>query len=239
MNGPAAPTPLEALGLLASDQVEPSVRWTALPWSARILDMLSSYLPLLLMGLMALGSWWLVKNAPSDDAPRAAPPPRHEADYTMRQFAIQRFTADGPLRARIEGQALRHFPDTDTFEIDRPSVRAYTLDGSVTVASAVRALSNADATEVQLLGDAQVTREPTAADEGLSFRGDFLHAFLKTERLRSHLPAVVTRGGTIIRAAAFDYDNLDRTVNMTGGVRATFAAPGMRVRGPAAPAPAP
>lgn len=241
MSGPTAAAPLEALGLQASEPREPASRWTALPWPARLLDTLSAYLPLLLMGLMALGSWWLVKNTPGDEAPRAAPPPRHEADYAMQRFDVQRFTPEGALRARIEGEVLRHYPDTDTFEIERPAVRAYALDGGVTVASALRALSNADATEVQLLGDARVTRDPTASDEGLSFRGEFLHAFLKTEQVRSHLPATVTRGGTVIRAAAFEYDHLDRTVQMHGGVRASFAAPSARSRAapsaPSAPAP--
>ena len=215
--------PLEVLGA-----PPPQTRSTALPWPARLLDTLSSYLPLLSMGLLALGSWWLVKNTPLPEVPRAAPPPRHEPDYTMRQFSSQRFATAGPLRARIEGEALHHFPDTDTFEIEHPRVRAYSVDGGATAGSARRALSNADASEVQLFGDAQVTRAATASDDGLSFRGEFLHAFLKTEQLRSHLPATVTRGGTVIRADAFSYDNLERTVSMTGRVRASFAAPGAR-----------
>ena len=206
---------------------EPQVRWTALPWPARLADTLSSYLPLLLMGALALGSWWLVKNTPMPEAPRAERPLRHEADYTMHRFLIQRFTPEGPLRAQIEGEALRHYPDTDTFEIEQPRVRAYASGGGQTSGRALRALSNADATEVQLLGDAQVTRAATATDEGLRFRGEFLHAFLKSEQLRSHLPATVSRGGTVIRADAFNYDHLDRTVSMTGRVRASFAAPGV------------
>lgn len=228
MTSPSVLEPLEVLGDLLSTAREPQARWTALPWPARLLDALSSYLPLLLMGLLALGSWWLVKNTPLPEAPRAAQPLRHEPDYTMRQFSIQRFAPEGPLRAQIEGEALRHYPDTDTFEIEQPRVRAYAPGGGATAGSARHALSNADATEVQLLGDAQVTRTATAGDEGLSFRGEFLHAFLKTEQVRSHLPATVTRGGTVIRADAFSYDNLDRTVSMTGRVRASFAAPGAK-----------
>lgn len=228
MTSPSVLEPLEALGELLPSTREPQTRWTALPWPARLLDALSSYLPLLLMGLLALGSWWLVKNTPLPETPRATPPPRHEPDYAMHQFSIQRFAPEGPLRAKIEGDVLRHYPDTDTFEVERPRVRAYAPGGGVTSGRARRALSNADATEVQLLGDAQVTREATASEMGISFRGEFLHAFLKTEQVRSHLPATVTRGGTVIRADAFSYDNLDRTVTMTGRVRASFPAPDVR-----------
>ncbi len=231
--------PLEALGELLPSAREPQTRWTALPWPARLADTLSSYLPLLLMGLLALGSWWLVKNTPLPEVPRAAPPPRHEPDYAMHQFSIQRFAPEGPLRAQIEGDVLRHYPDTDTFEVEQPRIRAYAPGGEVTSGSARSALSNADATEVQLLGDAQVTRAATASEDGITFRGEFLHAFLKTEQVRSHLPATVTRGGTVIRADAFSFDNLDRTVSMTGRVRASFAAPGMKARPGAQPGSSP
>ncbi len=231
--------PLEALALPPPVASEAAKRYTALPWPARVVDAVAAYLPLLVMALLALGSWWLVKNTPLAEGPRPTVAPRHEADYTMRDFSVRRFTPEGPLRAQIEGDVLRHYPDNDTLEIERPSVRAYSADGGITLATARRALSNADATEVQLLGDAQVIRGATATDEGLTFRGEFLHAFLKTEQLRSHLPVTVTRGGTVIRADAFSYDNLDRSVALTGRVRASFAAGGAQPGRALKPSPTP
>lgn len=222
MSTPTAERPLEALGLQALDDAAP--RWNGQPWHVRLLDTLSSYLSLLMMALLALGSWWLVKNTPLVDVQRVETPPTHEPDYTMRTFQVQRFTPQGTLRAQIDGDTLRHFPDTDTFEVDNPKVRAWASDGGVTDASAKRALSNADASEVQLFGDARITRVPTATDEGLSFRGEFLHAFLKAERVRSNQPATFTRGAAVIRADSFTYDNIERIVEMKGHVRATFPA---------------
>lgn len=224
MNPQGVLEPLEAIApLQGAAQAGP--RWQALPWPARVVDSLASYLPLLVMALLALGSWWLVRNTPLPEVARAPAPVRHEADYTMERFSVQRFAAEGQLRAQIEGETLLHFPDTDTLEIERPTVRAHSPDGSLLLASAQRALSNSDASEVQLLGDARITRHATAAgDEGLTFRGEFLHAFLKTEQLRSHLPVTVTRGGTVIRADGFEYDHLQRVVVMSGRVRASFAS---------------
>jgi lipopolysaccharide export system protein LptC len=227
MNSDGVLEPLEALAPLQGEpRAAAQARWQALPWPARVLDALGSYLPMLTMGLLALGSWWLVKNTPLPEEPRAAAPLRHDPDYTMHGFSVQRFTPEGALRAQIEGETLRHFPDTDTLEVERPIVEAYSPDGSMTLARAERALSNADASEVQLLGNAHVTRNPaTPGEEPLSFRGEFLHAFLKTEQLRSHLPVTVARGGSVIRADSFDYDHLTRTVTMKGHVRATFTSP--------------
>lgn len=224
-----AEAPLEPLGLQALDDGAP--RYAGQPWHARLLDTLSSYLSLLMMALLAVGSWWLVKNTPLVEIPREKAPLTHEPDYTMREFLVQRFTPQGTLRAQIEGDALRHYPDTDTFEIDNPKVRAFAPDGGITDASANRALANADASEVQLFGDARVTRQPTATEEKLTFRGEFLHAFLKTERVRSNQPVTFTRGAAVIRADSFSYDNVERIVEMKGHVRATFPPGSMKLRG--------
>src|SRR5207237_216557 len=85
-------------------------------------------------------------------------------------------------------------------EIDNVRLRAIAPDGHVTLANARRALSNGDGSEVQLLGGAHVVREGLNGDEPVEFRGEFLHAFLTTERVRSHLPVVVTHGGAEVQA---------------------------------------
>ena len=66
-------------------------------------DRLSIYLPVLLMGLLALGTWWLVRNAPQVQEPRPASAPRHEPDYVMKGFSIQSFDASGRPAKRGSG----------------------------------------------------------------------------------------------------------------------------------------
>jgi len=194
-----------------------------MPWHARVLDVVSSYLPLLLMGLLALSTWWLVSNTPLPEGERVAAPLRHEPDYTMTQFMVQRFAPDGSMRAQIEGDMLRHYPDTDTLEIDNVRLRAVAPSGRVTLATARRAVASGDGSEVQLQGGARVTREASGADGAIDFRGEFLHAFINTERVRSHLPVTVRSGGSEMRADALDYDHRVRELRLSGRVRATFA----------------
>ena len=201
----------------------PQAERQRLPWTSRVVDTVSTYLPVLLMAVLALGTWWLVKNTPVLDNERQVAPPRHEPDYTMRQFTVQRFAAAGALRVQIEGDELRHYPDNDTLEIDNPRIRATGPDGRITLASAKHALSNGDGSEVQLSGAARVVREAHDDDEALEFRGEFLHAFLATERVRSHLPVIVTQGATEIRADGMSYDNLSRIVEFKGRVRAVLS----------------
>lgn len=208
--------------------VAPARPAALLRWPRRIVDAASSYLPLMLMAILALGTWWLVKNTPLFENARPTAPLTHEPDYTMSQFMVQRFGPDGAMRVQIEGDEMRHYPDTDTLEIDNPRIRAIGADGQVSLATAKRAVSNADGSEVQLSGGAQVTRLATPNEVAIEFRGEFLHAFLRAERVRSHLPVVVTQGATQIRAEGMAYDHLAGVLDFKGKVRAVFTSPGAR-----------
>jgi len=213
---------LQPLDLPPARAVPPRPRQ---PWHWRLGQLLSAYLPLVLMALLALATWWLVQNTPRADAPRADAPARHEPDYTMQGFMLQRFSADGRLRVQVEGQQMHHYPDTDTLEIDRVTIRALSPDGSVTRATARRALTNSDASEVQLLGSARVVREEASAAPRLEFQSEFLHAFFKTEQVRSHLPVLLRQGASELRVGAIDYDNLTRSARFGAPVSAQFDMP--------------
>ena len=190
----------------------------AMPWHLRLRDVVSSYLPLLLMTLLALATWWLVKNSPQPLVAVDVRPLSSEPDYTMTQFALERFDADGRLKVRIEGQRLCHFPATDRIEIDDAQIRAYAPDGRVTLATARRALGNGDGSEVQLLGGAEVTALD-ASGLPLVMRGEFLHVFLLTERIKSHLPVFVQQTGAELRASGLEYDNATRRLDLKGPLR--------------------
>jgi lipopolysaccharide export system protein LptC len=195
------------------------------PLSWRIGQFVSAYLPLILMALLALATWWLVRNTPRPDEPREAVAARHEPDYLMSGFTLQRFSADGRLRVQVQGTQMRHYPDTNTLEIDEPTIRATAVDGSVTVATARRALSNGDASEVQLQGGARVVRQATASAPAIEFESEFLHAFLATERVKSHLPVLLRQGSSEMRVAWLEYDHLARSAKMGGPIKARFEAP--------------
>ena len=54
-------------------------------------DRLAVYLPLLLMGLMAMTTYWLVRNTPIAAEAESETPPRHVPDYFMRDFSVKVF----------------------------------------------------------------------------------------------------------------------------------------------------
>ena len=84
-----------------------------------------------------------------------------------------------------------------------------------------QAIANGDATEVQLLGGARV-RSVTPAGVPVELDSEFLHAFMDTERVQTHLPVQVRHGTNEIRAGGLDFDNLAQRLDLLGPMRGTF-----------------
>lgn len=198
------------------------------PWLWRLQSLVSNYLPLLLMALLASGTWWLVKNTPLLGEPGEPAPPRHVPDYRMANFEIQRIGADGRLNVQIAGNELRHYPDTDTIEIDQVRLRAVAPDGSLAIAQAKRAISNGDGSDLQLIGDVHLRRLPPGSGENapaqLEMRGEFLQALANSEILRSHLPVTIRQGGATLNTQNFEYRHLTGQVSFTGRSQGQIAS---------------
>lgn len=213
MPSPAAPTPGRA--------------------ATRLWDRASIYLPVLLMGLMALASYWLLRATPAPDLPRVERPISHEPDYLMRRFSVKVFDANGVLTNEVFGAEARHHPDTDTVEIDQARIRSVQPGGLLTTATAQRVTTNGAQTEFVLEGQAVVVREAGRKPDGtalprLEFRGEQLRVSTAEQRLQSEHPVSLIHGHSRIQADALDYTGTDRVLLFQGRVKAQLVPHGVR-----------
>ena len=198
----------------------------------RLVDQASIYLPMLLMGLLALGSYWLVRVTPEPPEPGITPEVGSDPDHAMRRFSVRLFNADGSLRAEIVGDEARHYPDTGIMEIDIGRVRSFSPTRQLTEAGARRITSNADKTEFVLQGDAVVVRHGERDASGaelsqtLEFRGEFLQVRTEEETVFSDQPVTLIRGTDRLSGNRLLYQGAQRTLELTGRVRAEM--PGRR-----------
>ena len=187
-------------------------------------DQLSTWLPALMMMLFALGTWWLVRSAPKFPTDGAAAVVSKEPDYFMNQFRVRDFDATGRLTSDLTGVEGHHFPATDTLEVKDPHMRSVDDDGRVTVATALRGVSNGDGSEIQLFGNAVIVREATKRPDGtavprMEFRGEYLHAFVNEDRVSSDKPVELLRGADRFVGDQLDYDNRTGVAVLKGRVR--------------------
>jgi lipopolysaccharide export system protein LptC len=185
------------------------------------------YLPLFCMAILALGTYWMVRSAPPLATPSAPRALRHDPDYFMEGFAVKTFDAGGQLRSEVMGDKVRHYPDTQWLEIDGIHIRSFDAKGTLTTASADLGLTNEDGSEVQLMGNARVAREATATigekpAPPMQYRSEFLHAYMNTERLKSHKPVELQRGQDHFTADRMDFDNVSQVLQLEGRVHGTL-----------------
>ena len=177
------------------------------------------YLPLMLMVGLALGTWLIAKNTPGLLAPTPPGAVRHEADYTLDHFTLQRFDATGALEVEIEGEHMQHFPDDDIMEVEQ--IRVVTLDphGRRMTATAQHGRARGDSSEVWLDGQAQVV-SVAAGELPIQMNGEHLHALPKLRQVDSKFMVIVRQGENEFNADGMEYDDGTRLATLHGNVHA-------------------
>ncbi len=177
------------------------------------------------MGVLALGSYWLLRVTPEARTPAVARPVSHEPDYFMRQFSVKVFDASGALTREVYGREARHHPDTDTIEIDQARIRSTLPGGEFTLATAQQVRSNGEQTEFDLLGDAVVVREGGRSADGtplprVEFRGEQLRVLTQPQHISADQPVTLLRGRDRLSADTLEHLGETGVTVFRGRVRA-------------------
>jgi lipopolysaccharide export system protein LptC len=197
------------------------------PFIWRLQAWLANYLPLALMALLALFSFWLLRQTPVPGGPTEERPLRHVPDYEMRGFELQRFLPDGSRQARLYGAVLRHYPDTDSIEIERLQLHLVADDGRLVLAEAERAQGPAQGETLNLEGKVRVRRfalgvDPASAAPEMELRTEALTARIKERRLLSRRPTELVAPGLQLQARGLDYHHASGQLLLQGPTRSVF-----------------
>jgi len=193
---------------------------------AMVIDRVVLALPLLMVAVLALGSYWMVRSAPGADTGELPRPPDDTPDYLIEGFTVQKFDASGRLNALLQGASAQRLPDAPWIEIQKFTFLSTDAQGRIKRASADQGLSSQDNNEFQLSGHALMVREahPTGDYPRLEIRGDFLHVWTEPEKVESDKPVQLVHGKHRIRADSLQYDGTTRTLQMDGRVQAILVS---------------
>ena len=189
----------------------------------RLLDQLSVYLPLILMGVLALGSWWLVRSMPDMVYADDNKPVRKEPDYRLEQFWVKSFDASGRMTREVGGDAGRHYPEVDELHIDKVRIRAESEKGVKIHANALTGIASGDGERITLIGQALVVREADAQSPRTELSGERLLALPKQERLLSSDPVRITRLRDVFTAQTLNFNSQTGEYQLEGRVRGLLA----------------
>jgi len=182
---------------------------------------LSVYLPVVFMGALAMGSYWVVGQSPEPHGAVIERPASAEPSYVMSQFVVRTFAQDGTLRTEIRGEALRRYPHNSLIEMDGVDVRNLGDNGLLTTARAQRLTTDDRQVQFTLTGDVVVVRESVPSIE---FRGDHMMIDTDTHRVTATQPVAMRRGSDHIQADTMTMDDALGQAVLRGRVRATLPA---------------
>lgn len=188
----------------------------------RLLDRLSIYLPLIVMALLASGSWWLVRSVPALLTPEVNKPVRQDPDYRLVDFSVKSFNASGRLSREIMGDKAQHYPATEALHIDQIRIYAVSDSGAKMNARAEQGVATDDGTQVTLIGNAYAIKHPQETRPQIELRGERLVALPDEDRVVSADPVQITRDRDVFTADSMNFNSSTGEHVLQGRVRGTL-----------------
>ncbi len=184
-------------------------------------DRITMIIAIALLALVTATSYWYSRAMRT---PESAEPPRPGTpDVVVDLVVLTQFDDQGRARNKLFGEKLRHFPDTDDIEIAAPRLVSLRPDQPRVEARADTARVQDAAERVHLLGDVVVMRSAFDGEPAMRLTTDYLLVLPDEDRYRTDHPVRLTRGDSAIRANSMDFDNIARTVVLTGAVHSVIA----------------
>jgi len=177
-------------------------------------DRLPSIVAILLLTGLVIGTWWA-----ADYAQRAVPidPPRrvtHEPDHWASQFVLIRTDEQGTVINRLEGEYLEHFPDDDSYEIQKARAIGQQPGSPLTVATSDTAVMDEEGTRVVMKGNAHVHRQADSENLPLDVKSDVLIVLPDEDVVHTDRPALVVHGNSTMNGKGMRYDNSTRQLQV-------------------------
>ena len=188
----------------------------------RLLDALSVYLPLIVLALLASGSWWLVRSISPLNSPEANKPVRQDPDYRLSDFSVKSFNATGQMTHEVTGKSAQHFPATQDLRIEDIRIFVQNDNGARMNAQAQQGMASDDGAKVTLLGQAQAIQHSQKNRPPIELRGERLVALPDENRIESTDPIQITRGRDVMTALTLNFNSNSGEYVLQGRVRSTL-----------------
>jgi len=183
--------------------------------------------PLALLMLLALLTFWINRSV-QPPAPRLDGSSRHDPDYIMSNFVTTQTDINGDLRYKLAAVEMRHFPDNDTTELQRPRYTQFAIGKPYTEVQGLRGFVSTDGEEIKLLDNVKVTRQAYAGKGEMTVETDYLNIRPNDELVTTDRPVVIRQAPkTVIYATGMIYEKKQHTVTLLHKVRAHYERPVM------------
>lgn len=150
-------------------------------------------LVLSLLAAAAAGAWWLQQIEPAG-SPSAALPDG-SADVVTERLVTFAMREGGEPRRRLEARRVRHYPATDTEELDEPYLVFYQPDKPPLHVRSETGWVSSDENEILLNGNVDIWREDGHGERTLDVDTRDLRVLVDQEIGETEAPSVIRSPG--------------------------------------------
>lgn len=191
-----------------------------------VLRALLGLMPLLLMGLLTLVTFYLVeKNTPQEKS-TVARVRLHEPDYTIKEGTLSALNELGSTKYRVIGKKLTHYDDDASIDILIPRMRLFQTDKAPVTVKADIGHLDGDLTIMDLYDNAEIFRPAQAATETqpASLRmlasSSYFKVFINDDIIETDKPITLEQGMSIMNSTAGGtFNNVDQSMKLAGQVK--------------------
>jgi len=186
-------------------------------------DRIAPLLAIILLTIVVGTSYWYSRMM---RIPRSAPlPTPGTPDVVVEHVVITQFDVHGIAKNKLFAERLTHFEENDNIELASPRLVSLRPDQPQLDARAQRARIENAGERVHMMGSVLLTRAPTAGEPAMRLSTEYLLALPDVDRFSTDRPVEMERGPSTITADSMIYDNIARTIDFHGDVRAKFITP--------------
>ena len=183
--------------------------------------------PLALLALLALLTIWIDRSVQPPE-PKLDGSNRHDPDYMLNNFVTTNTDINGNLRYMLAATEMKHYPDTDSTELQRPRFTQYATDKPYTQIEGQRGLVSSNGENVQFMDNVVVVRQAFKDRGEMTVLTDHMNIMPKKDLATTDRPVVIKQAPkTIIHATGMIYDKKQRTVQLLSKVRVHYERPGL------------
>lgn len=175
--------------------------------------------PLLLAGLLAGMTYWLdITSRPPPGARDGKS--RHDPDYLVEQFTVQRFSPEGDLQHTLRATSMRHYPDDDSTFVVAPDLTWHRTP--VTHITAREAQLDSEGKHVQLIDDVRIVRTGLNEKPDTVLTTARLDIWPDDEIASNAVPVTIVQGRSRVDGSRLRADNKTATYVLSGPVDGLF-----------------
>lgn len=183
-------------------------------------------MPLILMGVLTLATFWLVQKNTPPDKPALERVRLHEPDYTIRNGALSALNELGTTKYRILGVKVTHYDDDASIDIQAPRMRLFqTNKAPVTVRSDTGHLDG-DLTILDLFDNATIFRpaQEATATQAATLRmlasSSYFKVLINDDIIETNKPVTLQQGMSIMSSTDGGiFNNVEQSMVLTGQVK--------------------